>query len=143
MSPEAYWGLAIFGLSLWVAAGGVNLLLHKSGHKKTARNNRHTLTTIYGLTAVSLLSVLLCSGCATTVTRNHSEDGATQTLIRAEFGGRILNHGATASYTGPGWSMEAGDTAEEVSADPETVRAITEGITAGVVQSIKRLGWIP
>lgn len=75
---------------------------------------------------------LSLSGCATTLTRNKSEDGAKQTLVRFEFGGRILNHGAMATYEGPGWRMEAGDQVEEMSTDPEVMRAAVEGAVRGL-----------
>lgn len=102
----------------------------------------HHLGSFYrtGWVVLLVFASAITTSCATTMTRNKAEDGSKQTLIRFEFGGRILNHGATASYIGPNWSMHAGDTAEELSIDPEVAKAIAQGATSAVLETIKRIG---
>lgn len=89
----------------------------------------------YWPVAVLLGLVALLGGCATTFTQNRAEDGSTQTLVRFELGGRILNHGATTEYTGTGWAMRAGDTVQQMDTDPEVTRAAV----AGAIEALRMI----
>lgn len=89
------------------------------------------------------LSMLVLTGCAHTRTQVITEDNTQININSWSAGGRILHRSATVSYEGENWNLRAGDGAKEVSADPETVKALAEGISAGVVQSLKRVGWLP